>query len=159
MFVLGNYAFKDWKVYSVLPMLTTSIDFWMMLFLTILSYLVIEYGWRAVQFYFLRAKEKARKIKQKIREIKRQRKEKKRLKRLKLVPDISESDLSQSDLNDKGYAIMLHDKAYTGFAFSEDVANIDIINDNIRKNNEKESTTEGRTTDERNRNIIEDYAN
>ena len=136
LFLIGNFYFPGWKIYSVLPNLILSSDFWLMLLLTIMSYLVIEYGWKVIWFYIMKANERTKKIQEKKRLLEYE----KKITQEKLKKSVSFDENEDPELIDKGYSVKLYTEQYTGYAFSEDVANIGIINDNInisRKKDEK----------------------
>ena len=128
----GSEFFSTWKVYKVWNMLFKSLTFWSTLLLISMVYFCLEYGWRSVQYMIEKARKKAKKENQKRQEEEWERKKN------KLAPGVE----NDKKVKEKGFSVEIYDKKYTGYAFSEDVANLEMIKEITRSHSFGENNTQ-----------------
>lgn len=113
---IGN-SLPSWRVYSVWPTLFLTLNFWTTITMIILVYFAIEYGWRSIQIIIHKTRKKIKKI----------RLRKKQMKELLERQKEKEQDNNNIIDNDEDDINILTDPKYTGFAYSEDIANVQIL--------------------------------
>lgn len=115
---IGSTFFSSWKIYRTWNMLFFSLSFWSTLLLIIMVYFCIEYGWRTIQFMIEKLRKKAKRDKEK------RKMEEDFLKKQKAVAPGIEDD---KVVMEKGFSVKVFEKKYTGYAFEQDQANIELI--------------------------------
>lgn len=115
---IGSECLNSWKIYKTWNMLFLSLSFWSTLILIIMVYFCIEYGWKTIQLMIEKLRKKAKKDKE-IR-----RKEEESLKKKKPMAPGVEDDKA---VMEKGFSVKIFGKKYTGYAFEQDQANIELI--------------------------------